>query len=126
MSAHEDIEQHVEGAPHASLREYMIGFGLSVVLTIIPFWLILGDVIDSTGFTIFLIIVFGVMQMFVHMVYFLHLNTKSEGGWIIISLAFTALLVLIVIAGSIWVMYNLDSNMMPVMSNAASSLPIKQ
>ncbi|HIG78659.1 MAG TPA: cytochrome o ubiquinol oxidase subunit IV [Cycloclasticus sp.] len=115
MSAHEEIGQHVEGAPHASMKEYMIGFSLSVILTVIPFWLVLGDVIDSRGMTIFLIIVFGIMQMFVHMVYFLHLNTKSEGGWVLISLAFTVMLVVIAIAGSIWIMYHLDLNMMPTM-----------
>ena len=123
MSAHGDVEQHVEGAPHASFREYMIGFWLSVVLTVIPFWLVLGDVLDSTGLTIFFIIALGTVQMVVHMIYFLHLNTKSEGGWILISLAFTVMLVVIAIAGSIWIMFHLDRNMMPMMLEAAGALP---
>lgn len=123
MSAHEDIEQHVEGAPHASFREYIIGFGLSVVLTIIPFWLVLGDVLDSRGLTIFFIIAFGTVQMVVHMIYFLHLNTKSEGSWILISLAFTVMLVVVAIAGSIWIMFHLDRNMMPMMLEVAGGLP---
>jgi len=123
MSAHENTDQHVEGAPHASFREYMIGFGLSVILTIIPFWLILAGGLDSRGMTIFIVIVFGILQMLVHMVYFLHLNTESEGGWIVISLAFTVLLVVIVIAGSIWVMFHLDSNMMPMVMDAAKPSP---
>ncbi len=122
MSTHEDIDQHVEGAPHASMKEYMMGFGLSVVLTVIPFWLVLGDVIESRGLTIFLIIVFGILQMLVHMIYFLHLNTKSESGWVVISLAFTVMLVAIVIAGSVWIMYQLDLNMMPMMKDAVSTL----
>ena len=122
MSTHEDMDQHVEGAPHASMKEYMTGFGLSVVLTLIPFGLVMGDVIESRGITILLIIVFGILQMLVHMVYFLHLNTTSEGGWVIISTAFTVMLVAIVIVGSVWIMYHLDLNMMPVMKEAASSL----
>ncbi|MEW4982043.1 MAG: cytochrome o ubiquinol oxidase subunit IV [Cycloclasticus sp.] len=122
MSTHQDIDQHVEGAPHASMKEYMMGFGLSVVLTVIPFWLVLGDVIESRGLTIFLIIVFGILQMLVHMIYFLHLNTKSESGWVVISLAFTVMLVAIVIAGSVWIMYQLDLNMMPMMKDAVSTL----
>ena len=77
MSAHDSTDQHVEGAPHASMRDYMVGFWLSVVLTVIPFWLVLGDVLDSAGLTIFLIISFGTVQMVVHMIYFLHLNPKS-------------------------------------------------
>ena len=123
MSAHEHIEQYVEGAPHASFRAYMIGFGLSVVLTVIPFGLVLGDVLDSVGLTLFFIIALGTVQMVVHMIYFLHLNTKSEGGWMLIALAFTVMLVVIAIAGSIWIMFHLDSNMMPVMVNPATSLP---
>ena len=123
MSAHIGIEQHVEGAPHASFREYMIGFWLSVVLTVIPFWLVLGDVLESANLTIFIIIFFAIMQMIVHMIYFLHLNTKSEAGWIIISLAFTLMLVIIAIAGSVWIMWHLDQNMMPLMQEAARAMP---
>ncbi len=123
MSAHADIEQHVEGAPHASFREYMIGFWLSVVLTVIPFWLVLGDVLESANLTIFIIIFFAIMQMIVHMIYFLHLNTKSEAGWILISLAFTLMLVVIAISGSVWIMWHLDQNMMPLMIEAARALP---
>ena len=121
MSTHADIEQHVEGAPHASFREYMIGFWLSVVLTVIPFWLVLGDVLESANLTIFIIISFAIMQMIVHMIYFLHLNAKSEAGWILISLAFTLMLVVIAIAGSVWIMWHLDRNMMPLME-AVSAL----
>lgn len=114
MSGHDDSAQYVEGAPHASFQEYMKGFWLSVVLTVIPFWLVLADVLESRGMTIFLIIALGFVQMFVHMIYFLHLNTKSEAGWIIISLVFTVMLVVIAISGSIWIMYHLDHNMMPM------------
>ena len=123
MSAHDAAEQHVEGAPHASLQEYLMGFCLSVVLTIVPFWLVLGDVLVNKGLTIFVIIAFGTIQMLVHMIYFLHLNTKSEDGWIIISFVFTVMLVVIAIAGSIWIMFHLDRNMMPIMLEAVSALP---
>ena len=61
--------------------------------------------------------------MIVHMIYFLHLNTKSEAGWIIISLAFTLMLVIIAIAGSVWIMWHLDQNMMPLMQEAARAMP---
>ena len=123
MSAHDDTLPHVEGAPHASFREYMTGFWMSVVLTIIPFWLVLGDVLESANVTILIICAFAIAQMVVHMIYFLHLNPKSEGGWILISLAFTLMLVMIAIAGSIWIMWHLDRNMMPLMIEAARALP---
>ncbi len=123
MNTQHDAGQHVEGAPHASLREYTVGFWLSVVLTIIPFWLVLADVLASTGLTIFVIISFGTIQMLVHMIYFLHLNTKSEGGWVLISLAFSVMLVVITIAGSIWITFHLDRNMMPMMPEPPARYP---
>lgn len=115
MSEPAELDQEVEGAPHASFREYMIGFLLSVVLTVIPFWLVLADVTSNTTLAIFLIVALGLVQMVVHMIYFLHLNTKSEAGWVVISLSFTLMLVVIAIAGSIWIMWHLNRNMMPGM-----------
>lgn len=55
---------------------------------------------------------FAVVQIVVHLVYFLHMNTKSEGGWNLIALIFTGLIIAIVVVGSLWIMYNLNVNMM--------------
>ena len=52
------------------------------------------------------------VQIVVHMIYFLHMNTKSEGGWTFLALVFTLTLVVITLVGSIWVMYHMDQNMM--------------
>ena len=54
----------------------------------------------------------AVIQIFVHLVYFLHMNTSSEERWNLIALAFTALIIAIVVVGSLWIMYNLNINMM--------------
>ena len=54
------------------------------------------------------------MQIVVHMIYFLHMNTKSEGGWTMMALIFTIVLVVITLSGSLWVMNHLNSNMMPM------------
>ena len=62
------------------------------------------------------------MQIVVHMIYFLHMNTKSEGGWTMMALIFTLILVVIVLTGSIWVMYHLNANMMPSMGTEGSSV----
>ena len=84
-----------------------------MVLTAIPFWLVMGDVLPSKVATVAIILVFAVVQMLVHMVYFLHLNTRSEGGWNMLAIIFTLVLVVITIAGSLWVMYNMNEKMMP-------------
>lgn len=102
------------GLPHATLKGYLTGFFLSVGLTIVPFWLVMGDVLDSTTLTIVLILGFGIVQIFVHVIYFLHMNSQSEGGWNLMALAFTMVLVVIVLMGSVWIMYSANSNMMPM------------
>jgi cytochrome o ubiquinol oxidase operon protein cyoD len=103
-----------EGGYHATVKGYVIGFLLSVLLTAIPFWLVLAKVIPSSKVTAFVLLGFAVVQMLVHMVYFLHMNAKVENGWSMLALIFTIALVLIMLAGSSWVMYHLNTNMMPV------------
>jgi cytochrome o ubiquinol oxidase operon protein cyoD len=100
---------------HATFKGYAVGFVLSVILTAIPFWLVMGKVLPSPRVTAFVILAFAAVQMVVHMVYFLHLNAKVEGGWSLLALTFTVALVVIMLAGSIWVMYHMNTNMMPTM-----------
>ncbi|MBS9478082.1 cytochrome o ubiquinol oxidase subunit IV [Ancylobacter radicis] len=104
-------DDHAE--PHGSLRGYMIGFVLSVILTAIPFWLVMSGVLGSTTATALAIMGFAVVQIVVHMIYFLHMNFRTEGGWSMLALGFTLILVVITLAGSLWVMYHLNTNMMP-------------
>lgn len=96
------------------MKDYLIGFFLSVLLTAIPFWLVMNGVIANNVVTAIVIMGFAVAQVLVHMVFFLHMNGRSEGGWNLMALLFTVLLVVIVLAGSMWVMYHLHTNMMPV------------
>lgn len=115
-SHHGHDEHHDEGgAAHSTVGGYATGFILSVILTVIPFWLVMGKVFDSSSITAFVILGFAAVQMVVHMVYFLHMNTKAEGGWSMLALIFTLVLVVITLAGSLWVMYHLNHNMMPSM-----------
>lgn len=107
-------DHHDDGAYHATVRGYVIGFLLSVVLTAIPFWLVMAKVLPSSSVTALVIMGFAAMQIVVHMIYFLHMNSKVESGWSLLALIFTAALVLIMLAGSIWVMFHLNTNMMPM------------
>ena len=101
----------------------MIGFVLSVILTAIPFWMVMGDVFDKPGTTRSSSWRFAAVQIVVHMIYFLHMNTKSEGGWTLLALIFTIVLVVITLAGSLWVMYHLNHNMMPMTPHEALQKP---
>jgi cytochrome o ubiquinol oxidase operon protein cyoD len=108
---------------HGTFRSYMTGFILSVTLTAIPFWLVMGNVLNDTVTTSIVIMAFAAVQIVVHMIYFLHMNTKSEGGWTFLALGFTLTLVVITLVGSIWVMYHLDQNMMPMTPHEALQRP---
>ena len=121
MSVHDHAGHEAGPEPHGTLRDYTIGFLLSVVLTAVPFWLVMGDVSWSKQTIAFVIMAFAAVQMVVHMVYFLHMTPKSEDGWTLTSLVFTLVLVVITLAGSLWVMYHLDNNMMPRHEPTASA-----
>lgn len=113
-----------DGIPHVNARDYLTGFVLSVILTAIPFWLVMGKVLPSPVVTTLVILVFAMIQVVVHMVYFLHMNAKSEGGWNLIALIFTAVLLVIVLAGTLWVMHNMNANMMPAMHDMQNMQPV--
>jgi cytochrome o ubiquinol oxidase subunit IV len=106
-------DHHDDGGYHFSAKGYIVGFLMAVVLTVIPFWLVMGQVLPSPAMTGAVIIGFAAVQIVVHMIYFLHLNAKIEGGWSLLALIFTAALVCIMLAGSVWVMLHLNTNMMP-------------
>lgn len=100
------------GAAHGSIKSYMIGFVLSIILTGIPFWLVMEGSLSHYA-TMGIIVICAVVQVLVHLVYFLHLDSKSEGGWNMVAIVFTAIIILIVVIGSLWIMWNLNYNMMP-------------
>lgn len=109
MSSH-TVDNH--GASHGSAKSYLIGFVLSVILTAIPFWLVMEGT-ASHGVILGTVVASAVVQIFVHLVYFLHMNTSSEERWNLTALVFTVLIIAIVVGGSLWIMYNLNINMMP-------------
>jgi cytochrome o ubiquinol oxidase operon protein cyoD len=105
---------HGDGAGmHVTLRGYATGFFAAVFLTAIPFWLVMGKTFSSAGVTAAVILGLAGVQIVVHMIYFLHMSPKSEGGWNLLALLFTIMLVVIALSGSLWVMYHLNHNMMP-------------
>lgn len=113
---------HQDGAPHGSRKSYLIGFGLSVLLTAVPFAIVMtGALPASTAAGVCMAM--AIVQIVVHMIYFLHMNTRSEGGWSMMALLFTLVLVVITLSGSMWVMYHLNNNMMPHMEHDMSQMP---
>ena len=117
MSAHDIHASHGDHHDHDDLHvskgDYVKGFILAVILTAIPFWLVMGDVIGNFKLAVFAILALAVIQIVVHMVFFLHMNPRSEGGWNMLALIFTLVILVILMAGSLWVMHHMNANMMP-------------
>ena len=120
---HPETQPDQMGSAQGTFKSYMTGFILAVILTVIPFWLVMGNVLGDTLKTSIVIMALAAVQIVVHMIYFLHMNTKSEGGWTFLALAFTLTLVVVTLAGSIWVMYHMDQNMMPMSPHEALRKP---
>ncbi|WP_418117608.1 cytochrome o ubiquinol oxidase subunit IV [Variovorax sp. 375MFSha3.1] len=121
---HDHGHGHDDGpVSHSTFKGYMTGFVLAVILTAIPFWLVMGKVFDKPNTTALVILAFAVVQIVVHMVYFLHMDAKSEGGWNMLALIFTLVLVVITLAGSLWVMYHMNTNMMPHSVHDMKNMP---
>ena len=123
-SSHEDAhgDDHGDSGYHATVKGYVKGFVLSVILTAIPFWLVMAKVLPTPGATAAAVLFLAGLQIIVHMVYFLHMSSKVEGGWSLLALIFTAAVLAIMLSGSIWVMYHLNTNMMP-QGPAGHSMP---
>ena len=105
---------HDDAHAHGTQSSYLLGFVLSVILTAIPFWLVMGKVIPNPSWTTTVILALAAVQIVVHMIYFLHMTTKSENGWSMMALIFTIVMVVIALSGSLWVMNHLNTNMMPM------------
>jgi cytochrome o ubiquinol oxidase operon protein cyoD len=117
-----DLHDHPVAYGHGTMGSYLIGFVLSVILTAIPFWVVMSGAL-SGGAAAAVIITAAIAQILVHTICFLHVNTRAEGGWTLIAYVFTAVLLLILIAGSVWIMYHMNTNMMPGMTGEASYTP---
>jgi cytochrome o ubiquinol oxidase subunit IV len=103
------------GADHGSVGSYTVGFILSVVLTVVPFALVMTHA-ASAAVVVPVCVGIGLVQMVVHLIYFLHMNAASSRSWNMIAFLFTVLIVAILVIGSLWIMYHLNANMMPGMT----------
>lgn len=110
--AHHDA--HHDTAGHGTTKSYLIGFVLSVILTAIPFGLTMAHALPAHSLVPILVAV-GVVQILVHLYFFLHMNTSSSQVWNNAAFVFTVIIVGILVIGSLWVMYHLNANMMPGM-----------
>lgn len=101
MASHHNEETHA----HGSLKQYVLGFVLSIVLTIIPLVAVMNDMFNKKT-TIVIILVTAVLQLFVQLLFFMHIRDEKGPRYNLISLVFAGVILLTIVVGSILVMSN--------------------
>jgi cytochrome o ubiquinol oxidase subunit IV len=101
-----------EGRESAGVLVYTIGLLLAVGLTATSFWVANTGLLWGPGVGLGLVVL-AVAQMGIHLVFFLHITTGPDNTNNVLALAFGILTVVLVVAGSLWIMANLNDNMMP-------------
>ena len=95
------------------IRGYLIGLLLAGALTVVSFWAVGTHLIYRPGAAVALLVL-AVAQMGIHLVFFLHITTAPDNANNVLALAFGALIVCLVVFGSLWVMGHLNSGMVPM------------
>jgi len=98
-------------AHEPTLAGYLTGFGLALILTLIPFGLVAWDGL-SIATTLVVVAICAVLQVLVHLIFFLHLDMSEEQRWNTISIAFSAVIMFVLVGGTIWLFYSLKFRMM--------------
>jgi cytochrome o ubiquinol oxidase operon protein cyoD len=106
-------EQAEGGSVAARVVSYLTGLGLAVLLTATSFFVAGTDLVWQPSIPVALAVL-AIAQMGVHLVFFLHITTGPDNTNNVLALAFGVLIVFLVMAGSLWIMANLNHNMMPM------------
>ena len=100
----------------ANFLSYTVGLGLAIALTIASFVVSQTNLLWAPGIPVGLVVL-AFAQIGVHLVFFLHLGSGADSTNNVLALAFGLLVVFLVIAGSCWIIANLNANMMPMSGN---------
>ncbi len=97
---------------HGTMQSYVIGFVLSLVFTVIPYYLVVHKTISGRSLLL-TILGFAVIQMIIQITFFLHLGRGPKPRWNLFFFVSTVGIILIVVGGSIMIIHNLHYNMLP-------------
>ncbi len=99
------------GVKAKTLKSYLTGLFLSLLFTFVAFALVGKHLMSVTGLYITLTAL-AIAQLFAQVICFLRLNVSQEGRWNTMPFIFTFVIVGVLVGGSLWIMYNLNANMM--------------
>jgi cytochrome o ubiquinol oxidase operon protein cyoD len=103
---------HVAGWPSGTFGTYLLGFILAIVLTAIPFALVMTSALPLTP-AVVILVVLAAVQIVVHLVLFLHLDRWSALRHVGAVFAYTLVILAILVGATVWIMYHLTTNLMP-------------
>ncbi|MFD2615399.1 cytochrome o ubiquinol oxidase subunit IV [Paenibacillus gansuensis] len=104
MDQHNAHHGHEHG--HGTFKQYLVGFVLSIVLTIIPLLIVLNDLLQGTA-AIVVLIGTGALQFIVQLLFFMHLREEKKPRYNLMSLLFGLVILVTIVGGSMWIMlYN--------------------
>ena len=92
---------------------YLVGLGLAILLTAVSFFIAGTFLVWRPSIPIALVVL-AIAQIGVHLVFFLHITTGPDNVNNVLALAFGVLIVFLIMVGSLWIMYNMNQNMMPM------------
>lgn len=93
-----------------AVLKYMSGFVGALVMTVVAFVLV-SEHLLSGGWLIAALIALALVQLWVQLVFFLHLGDEAKPRWQFTAFLFTVVMVLVIVIGSLWIMYHLNYNM---------------
>ena len=103
-------DTHHEGS-HGSVKSYMIGFVLSIILTAIPCGLVMYPSLPK-NLTVLIVVAMAVIQVVVHLVYFLHMDRSKEQRNNVSTFLFTAMVIALLVGLSLWIMFSIHVEML--------------
>lgn len=107
------VMQAGRGRAWEGVQGYVVGLALAALLTVASFYVAGTHQIWGPGIPVALVVL-AIAQMGVHLVFFLHITTAPDNTNNVLALAFGLLIVALVVGGSLWIMYHLNHNMMPM------------
>ncbi len=93
-----------------AMRSYLIGLALALALTAIPFALVAAHALPRTAM-LAVIAVAALVQVVVHLRFFLHLGLRRSAPETLATVAFAVVLILIMFGGTLWIMFDLNRRM---------------
>jgi cytochrome o ubiquinol oxidase operon protein cyoD len=95
-----------------SIVGYTAGLAFALLLTGASFMVAQTHLLWAPGLPVGLAVL-AIAQMGVHLVFFLHISSGPDNTNNVLALAFGVLIVTLVVSGTLWIMSNLNENMVP-------------